>query len=356
MGAALLHYVDGMAWAAPEYSRSGVDRAAQTFMDPTSAPVEREDARAIINNWRSSHSFPLNTMQVNLRNRATRVDPDALVAQRIKRLPSIEQKLDRFSGMRLSRMQDIGGCRAVVADVESVRQVVEAFRESKSLHELIRQDDYVDRPQTSGYRSWHLVYRYKSETMTTYNGLAIEVQVRTRLQHAWATAVETVGTFTRQSLKSSRGEEDWLRFFALMGSAVASIEGTASVPGTPVDHVELKSEIRRLATDLDVINRLEAFADTLRFSGLGDAQRLNEKYYVLELDVRPTGAMLSVTGFREQIAASDHFATTERLAEKVPSLDVVMVSVGALVSLRRAYPNYYLDTKNFRDMLSGFLA
>jgi ppGpp synthetase/RelA/SpoT-type nucleotidyltranferase len=147
-------------------------------MDPTSSLGDREEARAVINNWRSSHSFPLNTVQVNLRNRANKVDPEVLIAQRIKRLPSIEQKLNRFSGMRLSRMQDIGGCRAVVADLESVDRVVAAFRESRSLHELIREDDYAARPQESGYRSHHLVYRYLSETKETYNGLAIEVQVR----------------------------------------------------------------------------------------------------------------------------------------------------------------------------------
>jgi hypothetical protein len=141
-----------------------------------------------------------------------------------------------------------------------------------------------------------------------------------------------------------------------MGSAIASIEGTAPVPGAPTNRGELKSEIEQLASGLDVIARLEAFADTLRFADLGDSQRLNEKYFVLELDVQPTGALLTVSGFREQIAASDHFATVERVAEERSTLDVVMVSVDAMTSLRRAYPNYYLDTKNFRDVLRDFLA
>jgi hypothetical protein len=68
---------------------------------------------------------------------------------------------------------------------------------------------------------------------STYNGLRIEMQLRSRLQHAWATAVETVGTFLRQALKSSQGEGAWLKFFALMGSALARREHTPLVPGTP---------------------------------------------------------------------------------------------------------------------------
>jgi hypothetical protein len=40
-----------------------------------------------------------------------------------------------------------------------------------------------------------------------YNDLKIEMQLRSQYQHAWATAVETVGTFIGQALKSSIGPE-----------------------------------------------------------------------------------------------------------------------------------------------------
>jgi hypothetical protein len=250
-------------------------------------------------------------------------------------------------------MQDIGGCRAVVGNLKSVDDIVDLFKNSRSAHELIREDDYIEGPQVSGYRSHHLVYRYHSDTMPTYNGLPVEVQIRTRLQHAWATAVETVGTFTRQSLKSSRGEEDWLRFFALMGSAIASIEGTSPVPGTP-DGPALKAELSALARTLDVLHRLEAFAQTLQF--MDDDATAGYKYYVLELDVEPEAAMLTVRGFSDQPSASDHFNTVERVAEERAGLDVVMVSVGALTNLRRAYPNYYLDTVAFRDVVRDTLS
>src|ERR1019366_9744121 len=98
---------------------------------------------------------------------------------------------------------------------------------------MLSEDDYVDHPKASGYRSYHLIYRYFSDKKATHNGLKIEVQIRSQLQHAWATAVETVGTFIQQALKSSQGEEDWLRFFALMGSAIAYREHGELVPDTP---------------------------------------------------------------------------------------------------------------------------
>jgi Region found in RelA / SpoT proteins len=345
----MIDYVEDMAWAEPLYSKSHVDRAAITFMQP-GTPGEREEARQVINNWRSSHSFPLNTMQVNLRNRATKVDPDALIAQRIKRLPSITRKLIDNPKMRLSRMQDIGGCRAVVSDVRAVEQVVDLFFHAGSPHDLVRQDSYIEDPKVSGYRGHHLVYRYRSDVKSTYNGLSIEVQVRTRAQHAWATAVETVGTFTRQALKSSHGEAQWLRFFALMSTAIAQQEGTASVPGTPTDPEALLDELVILVVRLDVFRRLQAFAETLQFADESTSDR--HKYFVMELDVELGGSTLSVNGFRDQRAATEYFAGIERAAEERFGLDVVMVSVGALTSLRRAYPNYYLDTQIFREMLN----
>ena len=93
-----------MAWAVPKYDRQGVDEAGRTLLTPPDLwnPETHEwmpgaweqyaRALAIINNWRSSHSFPLNTFQMWLRRTAHEFDPQALVPQRIKRLSSIEDK------------------------------------------------------------------------------------------------------------------------------------------------------------------------------------------------------------------------------------------------------------------------
>ena len=123
--------------------------------------------------------------------------------------------------MKLSKMQDIGGCRAVMASVEHVRQLVRKYERSKHNHRFLKAFDYISYPKESGYRSYHLVYQYQSYRSPEWNGLRIEVQLRTRLQHAWATAVEAVGTFTQQGLKASLGDPDWWRFFALMGTAIS---------------------------------------------------------------------------------------------------------------------------------------
>jgi hypothetical protein len=102
-----------VTWVEPQFSREQVRRAGRDFIDPAISPADRETARTVINNWRSAHGFPLNSVQIVLRNKVRRFSSgDPVVAQRTKRLPSIVKKLERFEKMDLPRMHDIGGCRA----------------------------------------------------------------------------------------------------------------------------------------------------------------------------------------------------------------------------------------------------
>ncbi len=310
---------------------------------------EYYEALDIINNWRSSHSRPLYTFRFGVRRHAERVDPNALVAQRIKRLSSIRLKLQLSPNMKLSQMQDIGGCRAVAEDVNKVNAIVENYRSSEIKHKLLRTDDYIQQPKASGYRSVHLIYKFFSDRKATHNGLRIELQFRSQLQHAWATAVETVGTFTRQALKSSQGETDWLRFFALMGTALADRENCPPVPGTPTSMVELRSELRDYALRLDVAQKLQAFGSALQtVEGMNIGKDAN--YYLLELD--PTAMKINVLGYRRtelERATRDYLDAEKSLTG---SSDAVLVSVESMASLRRAYPNYFLDTNRFVEAVN----
>lgn len=131
-----------MAWATLKHSREQVNAAAKALVAFEALGGEYQhdyrgflkklnaynDALPIINNWRAAHSFPLNTFRVNLNRNAASVDGECLTAQRIKRLSSITLKLTRFPKMKLSQMQDIGGCRAVVKDIGRVRALNEFYR------------------------------------------------------------------------------------------------------------------------------------------------------------------------------------------------------------------------------------
>jgi putative GTP pyrophosphokinase len=213
-----------MSFIIPKFTRGQVNRAGAVLIDPNATPEAMGAALATINHWRACHAYPINTFQATLRGRVKRVCGSALVATRLKRLPSISKKLEINRGMQLARMQDIGGLRAVVETVAQVRKLHEIYCDGSLAHELVDIDDYITTPKASGYRSLHLIYKYKNPNAPSYEGLSIELQLRTRLQHAWATAVETIGSFLNQALKSSEGPAEWLDYFKIVSSAFAIME------------------------------------------------------------------------------------------------------------------------------------
>lgn len=350
-----------MPWAEPEYSRQKINEAGKCLISPIDFDnywyynKEYNNSLQIINNWRDIHSYPLNTFQINLRRSSHRFDERALVAQRTKRLSSIELKLTRFPNMKLTQMQDIGGYRAVLNSANSVFSFVKYYEQSNIKHERSSVVDYISSPRNSGYRGIHLIYKYYSDkpAKEIYNGLKIEMQLRSRYQHAWATAVETIGTFIGQSLKSSMGEAEWLRFFALMGTAIALREKCAPVPDTPVEREELIAELRHYARLLQVEPRLRAFNQALRHLQQPSAAE-NAHFYLLELDTQAN--IVSVTGFkRSEFDQASEMCLDSEKRVKNKNGDAVLVSVDSLASLRRAYPNYFADTRVFVNLMTQAL-
>jgi hypothetical protein len=160
--------------------------------------------------------------------------------------------------------------------------------------------------------------------------------------------VETVGAFLQQALKSSLGEAEWLRFFALMGTVAAVKEGTAPVIDTPTDVDTLVSEVSALARSLDVQSRLAAFGSALKV--LEQPSVADAAYFLLEIE--PTDERVTVTGFRrDQFGeAAEKYLDVEKHIAKT-SKDAVLVSVQSMASLKRAYPNYFADTRVFSDVV-----
>jgi len=334
-----------VGWATLQCTREEVNKAGRLLAQAPTPDDVPDDAFTVIGNWRSCHSWPLNTFKLWLLQKAQQVDEKSFVAQRLKRLSSIALKLQRFPEMKLSQMQDLAGCRAVVATVADVEKLVEKYRKSDLKHTLVHEDDYIKRPKESGYRGVHLVYRYFSDKNVKYNGLKVEIQLRSVLQHAWATAVETVGTFTQQALKSSQGQQDWLRFFELMGTEIAFRERTALVPNTPSARSDLRDELEDYAVKLDVENHLSIYAATLKMPERAGEMK-TAKFYLMELD--PSSMRLRITGYKsdELERASEDYLKVERKAI-ASGKDAVLVSVESFRALKRAFPNYYLDTHRF---------
>lgn len=338
-------------FAQPLHSKRRVNWAGDILVLGKRASIgDYIQALEIINNWRASHSRPLLSARMSLAGRAKRVDPAPLVAQRLKRMSSMRLKLKRNKTMRLSQMQDIGGCRAVVKDIAAIRELYAMYakgipNEDPTRPQCCEVYDYLSKPKADGYRGLHLVYKYgsrNSELQTAYGGMRVEIQLRSQLEHVWATAVEIVGAFTHQALKSGLGSDQWKRFFVLMSAVIAFRERAPRVPGAPLRKEPIVQELRALVHALGVLNALEGMKAVVEY---GSQQVEDGKLFLLELDTA-TG-FVKVWSFSDETQANDEYLKIEKGIASEPSKQAVLVSVDSLTMLPKAYPNYYADTSAF---------
>jgi hypothetical protein len=249
-------------------------------------------------------------------------------------------------------MQDLGGCRAIVRNVKKVDELVKIYEANPSQAlEFVKKFDYINDnpgPKNDGYRSVHLVYKYRGNCQSgAYKGLKIEIQIRSRLQHAWATALEIIDTFTGQGLKLNLGDDEWKRFFALMGTAMALREKRPIVPNTPSDRTELVSELRALCNKLEIVDVFLGLT-----AGMQAAPRaklvvptLRAETYILSLDSENRNTI--AWAFSSNRDAEERLLEMEKENINKSHIQSVMVSAESLHGLRAAYPNYYLDTGEF---------
>lgn len=331
-----------MTWAISDYSKSEVNRAGRILIAPDPVPEEFNHAMDVMSSWRSAHAYPMRALLMTLRKKAAEIDGNAIVVQRHKRAPSIINKLSRFPEMELSRMHDIGGCRAILPTVEEVRRLSDNIQDSRVRHRLHRVYDYINSPKESGYRGIHLSYKYNGEK-AEYNGYFVELQLRSKIQHAWATAVEIVDTFTKQALKSNQGKQTWLDFFRMASAEFAKLE---SCPvGAYVDGIDTNLELRRLESRLNVLNRLNAFTVSAQY--IHEISRSRKAaYFILELAANKAITVTEYTSSQLSRATFDYLLREKSLKDS-PGADVVLVSASSVQSLRNAYPNYFIDSTEF---------
>jgi ppGpp synthetase/RelA/SpoT-type nucleotidyltranferase len=346
-----------MEWEKPKgFSRKHVDRAGAVLISKAS-DKEKEESLKVLNNHREIHKYPLHIFRKRLKSSAEEIDKLAFSVGRLKRFSSIIRKLKRNPSMKLSRMQDIAGCRAVMANHNLAKKLYEEkFLKGKLKHKKIKVDDYIMYPKEDGYRSYHLVYRYLSEKKgkQDFNGLLVEVQIRSKLQHLWATAIEVADFFTGQGLKFNKGLKDWKEFFRLVSSAFAIEEKTSLVQNTPTNKRELYNKINKIERELKLFENMNKWTDILRI--FGEQTTPKDKYFLLEIDVKQE--RLTITAFtkEKEDKAIDILERLEKQNMNRKEYDVVLVGADRFEDLRKAYPNYFADTREFLGKLKGIFA
>lgn len=345
------------------YSKSEIDRAGDIIRTASPGSPEYVRAITILNEWRVSHHYPMHTFNMTLRYKAYTIDKDAIVVRRLKRRETILDKIgNRENRMRLSAMQDIGGVRAIVHTPEQVATLVAQYAEpGRFPHKRMRIKDYIQEPKESGYRSVHLVFefrntrgrsKYGAHYARDYDGLLVEVQIRTDLQHIWATAVEAIGVMRHEELKSSQGNKKWLKFFAYMSSVFAMLEEQpVLVAHRSMTEHEIIQHAYDLIKDLNVENIMSGWAMGINAATKVDKRGTGRHYVIIAL--QPTQKTTTIYRFKEDALdlANRERERLEQEAANNGDPDPVLVSVGDIRNLQQAYPNYFLDIRRFLEII-----
>jgi len=349
-----------------KYSNKQITKAGVMLINDPQGE-ELNHVMDVLSHWRLCHEQPLNLAWQTVQETVHRHDRDAIFAKRLKRYASIYNKLKRIENMTLRNMQDIGGCRAIVANEKKLLRCVRDLKKNpafKTEAGKFRTKDYLKHPKDSGYRSYHLVGRFPNEEGELRN---IEIQLRTRYQHYWATALEIVDLFTGQALKSNQGDPEWTAFFRGVSDLFAVMDDIFRFQFFPdVEKSEVFAQrvhknpgllkicarVQEGFKALQIGKKFEAYANSIKVIDNKIGSSPKSDYILLVIDTH-IKQIKSRTFAKDDLGdASDHYTACEKEAANNPDLVVALVSTASVGGIREAYPNFFADSTMFMKFLN----
>lgn len=323
-------------------SKNQIDKAGDILRKNQSD----RNALQLLSDWRAKHVYPLNLAFNLVKKYTDNIGNNALYGQRLKRISSILYKLNRNPEMKLSRMQDIGGCRVILTDYNKLFVLYNKLKTSRSI--LNKDKNYIHYPKEDGYRSIHLIYECASQKIEA-EGLKIEIQLRTKLQHSWATTVEIIDIFENQSLKLGGGSEEWREFFRLVSDEFALLEG---LPIISKQTQENKIRIKNLAKKLDVIDKLNNYRSTIKLTEHPVVKHAKYSILMINLDL---GKNELIPYVDEQIATNSYLELETKNINN-SKVNVLLLKMADVKQIKKTYPNYFADSVKFIQTLQKIIS
>lgn len=324
-------------------SKNSVRRAGKAVVEAGFLENTPFDAIEVIDKWRKAHLQPLVATSMWLRKPATERGGNA-PAQRLKRRDTVLDKLISGRAKDASTMHDLGGCRIIFPDIKSI----ESFRkylehETRARHVLLHDRDkydYISNPKVTGYRGVHYIYGYNpsSNKNIALRGLKTEIQLRTGVQHAWATAVEIADLVSDTRIKFEQGQGDYGMFFKLASELLARHHEDRNSCYPEKSSDDLKNEFAQIEKRIQLLDRLSKLKEQ------GDIDRI-KKHTVLAFMEDDTVDIFGYTKQADAVAKELELLSDERCS------NVVYVSSASQASIRSSYRNYLTNPEDFVELL-----
>jgi len=293
----------------------------------------------LLQEYRQTFQEPLSRVFGFVLAVARKIDKQCIVTYRIKRIDTIIEKLRRFKGnehgrMALSRMWDIAGCRCIlnVSGNDKLYQLQEAIL--SEFGEDCKINDHVARPRDSGYRSIHI---YVKDRQTQK---PIEIQLRNRAQHNWATLVEIVDLLYGSKNKELGVNGPLGRFLLLFSKGEAMTEGEFS----EMLHTGRKMKVFEKMSKVLTRNYLNIRLQWLRQKQLGCYYVITANKKKSEIETYSTFKEAEVAYYEKYLVNRDSNIVLTHLRN--PDFDQISM----------AYSNYVLAMHAFFDDYRALLA
>ena len=336
-----------------KYSRNKINNSGKALLAGPETGFPYADANLIVEDWRKLHMQPLEDLVAEITQLlSTYGISAAFSSHRLKRMTSIIAKLQHNPGMGLGGLQDIGGARFVFEDIPSLLKAQEIIASASLKHfELDRIPyDYVSEPKESGYRSIHFAYKYISDN-PDYDGLRVELQIRTRLQHDWAMAVEIGELISSTPLKAGIGDEDWMAFFKLASAVFARKEDMPVAKSfSSYSEEDFCKQYAELEKRYNFLDQLRALVSAVKIS---EEHALKAGYAVVLIQFKERTVQLRHYPIESLNEATIYYSEVEKAIDD-KNAAVVLVSVSDMKELQEAYPSYFLNASEFTQALEEF--
>ena len=182
-----------------QFSSGEVDRLGGRLREAEKRSRSIEDVATYVA-WSTGYARAMQEVQAAIFERAVEASVEGTISSRVKQIDSVAAKLKRMPTTKLSRLEDIAGCRIVVATTRDAERLAGAC----STLEITRQRNYRESPR-NGYRALHL-------TVRASDGRPVEVQIRTEIEELWANLAERCAALVDPELKYGGGPQEFRAF------------------------------------------------------------------------------------------------------------------------------------------------
>lgn len=344
-----------MKLSKTKIDRAGVGLAKEKYPD-VDAWIEYEDA---LDEYRKAHLQPLTETTLELQHWLAGYKSDYYIAQRLKRKPQIIRKLQRLS-VRLTQLQDIGGCRIIVEKNTEVDRLFSFIRqrvESQSTLTIERVTDYRERGRdVTGYRALHV--------LLSRDGYKLELQIRSQIQHYWSESIERTSVIYGYYLKENEGDPAVIGYFQRLSDAFFELEsGRQPSPKSKLEIDQLKAQSEKIIQASERGQVLDSYVNEAIIKTLTEKEARNPNpinNWIIVFDWN-SGAFVSwdIVG-RNPEEAMEAYVRYENSYPVEKNFEVVLIGSSRVATVRRTHSHYFgIETygnvlENIDESIIGF--